>query len=228
MKISIKSKNSEIESELKVQEEKTYVNTSSEKVNLQKDSSVIDIEEIKRQMRDEILSSIRAEEEEKASKRKREYEEREKALERAEAEIKEEKETFNKNKSKFNRRSKMIEKNNVESNEDYRQNYLIKLRNQKFKKTIFSFSFYSIICLTLVTNIYYVFFKKEQTIETSAQQVKSIIQFTKFPKEGVETYIKDNIKDILEEDVQITGSSGTKNWVLFGGSSRGAQLLVYP
>lgn len=174
-----------------------------------------DMEALKAQMAKEIMQSIKSEEEEKEKKKRADIEERERELERVQKEIEEEKAVNEKEKKKkYGRKSKMMPKSSPESNEDYYQNYQIKLRNQKLKKGIFSSIFYLFVASMLACNVYFIFLKQDKSIEQTAYEVKNAIHFTTFPEAGVQGYLEDNFATLIDKNVKVTGGSGASDWSL--------------
>ena len=171
------------------------------------DPPAIDMEALKA----EVMQGIKEEEDRKKAAREKAIKDREKELEKAEAALKEEKENLSNNK-KFNRKSKMLAKNSPEGNEDYYVNYQIRLRNQKMRSTIFTFSFYLIVAAILACNFYFIFIKKETPLNVIEGSVKKDLYVYMFPTDGVQEYLEDNLPVMIQNNVNITGGSGAGSW----------------
>lgn len=172
----------------------------------------INMDELKASLIAEITSEMVKKDKITRDERIRRIEEREKAIEAIDQQ---EKVSQPEEKLK-GRRKKSIPKTSPETNEDYFTNYKIKVRNQKVKKTIFTSIFYIFIAAMLVCNVYFIFIKKNKSIERTAAEVKYLINYTSFPKEGVEKYLEDNFQTLIDKNVKVSSSSGASNWTLNG------------
>lgn len=111
-----------------------------------------------------------------------------------------------KNKKSSHKKRKRIENSEAETNEDYYENYKIRLRNNKIYKNIVTGVMISFVVILVGFNIYFTFFREVRSDLEIAQNVSLINGLYGYPEEGIESYLKDNFSTILV-------NSGLKNEV---------------
>lgn len=201
---------SSIKKEISSEENKNTADNSKTNNNgsyQRNDPQPIDMDKLK----EELLIVLQEQEEKKRKEREREIKKREEELKRVEEELKEEKENISNNK-KYGRKSKMLIKNSPDSNEDYYNNYKIRVRNQKMKSIAFTATFYIFISIILLCNGYFIFIKQETPINTIEQTVKKNLYIYMFPTDGVQEYLEKNLSTLMADNISVTGGSGASNW----------------